>query len=122
MPFTYLASPYSHPDEKVRHARYLGVCELARELIQNNITPYSPIMHFHHFKPPANMSYDAKSWERVNFDMLASASWMIVCGISGWEESIGVKGEIDFCRRFNLPISIATFDPGTGTWTIKSFL
>lgn len=119
MPFTYVASPYSHPDPTIRQQRFVEVGYFCQELMNGGITPYSPILHWHEFARVANLATDAETWKRVNFDMLSSASWMIVCGMDGWEKSIGVQAEINFCHKHGLAMSIATHSSATDLWTLK---
>lgn len=43
----YLATPYSHPDPKVREARFQAVNAVAAQLMRDGHHVYSPISHAH---------------------------------------------------------------------------
>ena len=65
----YLASPYSHPDPKVREARWREACRTAAFLMKGGQFVFSPIAHRHpiaEFGLPGGWEF----WERFDREML----------------------------------------------------
>jgi hypothetical protein len=95
----YLASPYSHPDYAVRHARYE---EARRHVVSHSLSHtgptdeflFSPIVYGHQIAAEHNLRFDAKYWERFNVSLLRACTALHVLCLPGWEESNGVAAEI----------------------------
>ena len=101
----YLASPYSHPDERVRQARYELVVQHAAFMWNEGLVTFSPIAHSH---PIAQqMPPDSGSWEQwAEFDrtILGACSELWVLMLPGWRESVGVAAEVEYARSLGLPV------------------
>lgn len=98
MSFIYIASPYSHPDPRVRHDRYLQASYYMVQLLSQRHFPYSPIVANHHLAAEFNLKHTAVDWMAYNFAMLSSAKELHVLALEGWSESLGVVAEINFWR------------------------
>lgn len=104
MSYSYIASPYSHPDPKVRTLRYNMARQFAGELLLTGHFCYSPIVYCHNIAVEHSARLDFGFWESFNYAMLGAAKNLIVLRLPGWDESIGVKAEIDFAISHNKPI------------------
>jgi len=105
----YLASPYSHPDERIRHARYRMVCEKAAELMRKGFLVFSPIAHSHplvEFGVPGDWSY----WEYYDSEMIRRCDRLVVLMLDGWDSSTGIAAEIVIARDHGLQIDYLEFD------------
>lgn len=102
--FIYLASPYSHKDHVVMEERFRAVEAATAELLRNEQRVYSPIVHCHELAKRHRLPTTAKYWEAYNFAMLARAAKLYVLTIPGWDESIGVTGEMKFAHDLGLPV------------------
>ena len=100
----YLASPYSHPDPLVVKTRYLLVMQTCAALINAGRFVWSPIVHCHEMTQLHNMPSDAEFWKHYNFDFMRRADEIMVLKIPGWDQSKGVKMEIDFAQYNNIPL------------------
>lgn len=108
----YIASPYSHPDHNVTKQRVNKVAQLTAKLISLGLHAISPIVH--------NVGLIEKSsdalppgwnnWKKQDEALLSCCDFMIIYCIDGWEESIGIKEEINICTRKNIPYYRATDD------------
>lgn len=102
--FVYLASPYTHPDEKVRAGRYLAACAAAARLMREGRVVFSPIAHSHsvelYFDAPENGAF----WERQDRPFLELCSGMVVLRLQGWEQSKGVAHEIARAHERGIPV------------------
>lgn len=103
--FTYLASPYSHPDPAVREERYRLAVQAAAELSKAGRLVYSPIASWHHASCVHNLPGDFDYWERLDLCMIGKAEDVLVLQIDGWAQSIGIAKELDYSRSLGLPIA-----------------
>lgn len=104
MSFVYIASPYSDPERVIRYARYSLVSLCVANLFKQGVTAYSPIAHNHHIATRHDMPTDAAFWLRHNDEMLDAAAELWVCNLEGWEQSEGVRHEIEYAELVSLPI------------------
>lgn len=104
MSLAYLASPYSHSDEKVREQRFLSACAAASRLMREGKHVFSPIAHTH---PIAQfgLPLDWDFWGEYDRKFLAVCESMIVLTLDGWEKSKGVGAEMQIARDMNIPIT-----------------
>ena len=104
MSFVYLASPYTHNEPSMMEARYIQTRCAVAELLINKVSVYSPIVHCHSLAKRHNLPKDAEFWAWYNFSMLGRALEMWVLTFDGWEDSVGVQGEVDFADEHSIPI------------------
>lgn len=100
----YLASPYSHPDPAVVEARVAAVTRLTAQLTLACYTVFSPIVHSHPLTQFAALPCDWAYWQRHDEYFVRASSELWVALISGWQESVGVRAEIELARRYWLPV------------------
>ena len=102
--YIYLASPYSHPDPKVKEERYLKVLEETANFLRVGITVYSPIVHCHRLHFGYDLPGDWEFWGKHDFTMLAAAEFLYVLMLDGWKESVGVNAEVEEAGRLHIPV------------------
>lgn len=100
----YLASPYSHPDPLVREQRFRSVCEEAGRLTQEGILVYSPIAHNHPVSEFFELPGDWGFWKPICEAMLRRCDELWVLDIPGVSESKGVRHELQFAIRRQMPV------------------
>lgn len=103
-PLAYLACPYSHPDPAVRQARYEAVNRVAAKLMAEGMVIYSPISHTHSIALAGDLPKDWAFWEKFDRAYLECSNKIIVLMLDGWQESKGVKAEIEIARTLGLPV------------------
>lgn len=92
--FWYLASPYSRFPEGL-DAAHTHACAVAAILLERGVSVYSPIAHSHHIGRLVNAgSVNHDFWLRVCRPMADSAAGLLVLGLDGWRDSVGVTEEI----------------------------
>jgi len=110
--YWYVGSPYTrYPDGKAS-GFYIACVETAR-LLKAGVPVFSPIAHSHVVATAGNMSLgdDAAShaaWLKLDELMMAPARGLIVLRMNGWEESVGLKHEIEFFQARSKPIVMMT--------------
>ena len=107
----YLASPYSSPSHQIRVQRYNQVMEKASQMVKEGRIVYSPIIHFHEMAERHNLPTDYAFWKYLCEQMLFKADSLALYKMPGWEESVGMSGEIELARKINLPIEEIIYVP-----------
>lgn len=105
----YLASPYSHPDPRIREERYGHASYMAAMLMRDGRLVYSPIVHSHPLTRlglPTTWDY----WRTLDEAMLSRCQELLVLTLDGWENSEGVMAEIRLARKLGIPVRY------TGLW------
>ena len=107
----YLAGPYTHKREDVRHLRYLILSQISHFLLDEGTFVFSPITHGHAIEmSKGGKPIDYTRWIIHGLDMLSKCEIMYVAQIPGWEESKGVQMELDFARLNNMLIQKISYD------------
>lgn len=108
----YLASPYSHPDPKVRQRRFEEVCVKAAELMKEGFVVFCPIAHTHPLTEYTDIlaQKDHGFWLAQDFMFLKNCRLLFVYMIPGWKESYGVNAEIEFAIKHNIPVAYVNYD------------
>ncbi len=101
----YLASPYSHAEERVRVRRYLYTREFVYRQLAKGVPLVSPIVYCHQFARDFDAPTDAVSWLPLNVALLEVSSALWVLRLDGWDESTGVQMEIYAAERHGIPIT-----------------
>mgnify|MGYP000945932908 CR=1 FL=1 len=99
----YLACPYSHKDPRIQRKRLKQVNQTVHELLSQGIHVYSPLTH----NVPINdlgFNGDWLKWSSFDHEMLSRCDRLIVLKLPGWEDSKGVKAEIEKAKELNLCI------------------
>lgn len=106
----YLASPYNHEKASMRAVRYQAALEATAMLMRLGRIVYSPIVHNH----PIAISDDGlprewEYWKQFDEVILSRCDRLWILTLDGWQESVGVKGEIEIAHRLRLPIQLVQF-------------
>jgi len=104
-PLIYLASPYSHPDTRVRDGRFDAVCAAAARFMTEGHLIFSPIAHTHPIAMRGKLPTDWALWKKYDHAQLDAATELWVLQLPGWMDSKGVKGEIDYMDIANKPVN-----------------
>lgn len=109
----YLATPYTKYYLGI-DAAFTHAAELAAHLLKIGVRVYSPIAHTHPLALNGGLDpLDHSIWLPFDEAMMDAADCLIVAHMKGWDESFGVKHEIDFFRRDRKPV--VHLDPVTLT-------
>lgn len=104
MSFIYLASPYSKYKDGQEAANRL-VCKYAGDIIKAKLPVFCPISHSHAISVNTDLAaMDHSVWMPLDFAFTEAAFAMVVCMMDGWDESFGVRKEIEFMKAHNKPI------------------
>ena len=101
--FEYIASPYWHPEARVRRARAEAAMLMAMDLTGRGINALSPVVYSaviqerSDFRPPLG-------WYSFDLNFLAHARGMTILEIPGWKESRGVMIETAYAQGRGIPV------------------
>jgi hypothetical protein len=106
----FISSPYSHPDDEIRESNFKIVSKLAAELNSKGIVAVSPITYGHTLLNFKEMPTDWEFWKEFCLTFLEKSSEVIVYKMPGWENSRGMKEEIEFAKNLNIPIRYMEYE------------
>lgn len=101
----YLAVPYSHPNPEIRQQRFEAANAMAAILLEQENFVYSPISHSHPISLYMENSNDGNFWMENSLAFLVHCDELVVYCLPGWQESKGIKREIEFAEQREIPIS-----------------
>ena len=103
-PFTYLASPYTHPEPRVREHRFKAACLAAATLMRQGKRVFCPIAHTHPIAVRCELPRGWDYWKRYDEEMISRASKLVVVKMEGWLDSKGIAGEVRIADGLGLPV------------------
>jgi hypothetical protein len=110
MTFYYLATPYSKYPAGIEEAFKVACCAAA-DLIREGVRVYSPIAHTHPIAVHGKIDPYAHSiWLPADAPFMHAACGLIVLRAESWEQSYGIKVEIEEFQKAGKPIFY--MDPG----------
>jgi len=106
----YVGSPYSNSDDSIRIKNFEIVSRYTAKLIAAGHTVFSPISYGHTMLDFCDMPTDFNFWNNFCLAFLSKCDELIVLMIPGWEKSIGLTAEINYCNVNNIPITYISVD------------
>ena len=101
----YLASPYTHRDEKVMTFRYKEALKATARLINKGCLVFSPIVHCHPIAIAHTLPRDCEFWQAFDTSFLLHwAEAVNVLCLHNWKESTGIRAELLIAQEAKLPI------------------
>lgn len=102
----YIASPYSDTDRGVMYYRYRCVTRAIGALQDRYSYAFiGPITQSHHTAEFMTTGCTAfKSWAKRDLTYISHCDAIWVLLLDGWDKSIGVTKEIEFCKQHKIPI------------------
>jgi hypothetical protein len=116
MELVYISNPYTHKDASVMNLRAARVAQLTAKLqVQHKDTHtlLSVIVHGHEIantKDGEALPHTWDYWEKHDYNILKRCDEMWVMCMPGWDRSVGVNAEIDFCREHNISVKFYTVE------------
>jgi hypothetical protein len=100
----YIAVPFSSPDKEVMESRFRDVNLASHILFDKGIAVFSPISMCWPIAKQCGMPTDFGWWAWFNRLTLSRCDRLMVLRIPGWEESVGVQGEIKIAEELDIPV------------------
>ena len=111
----YLACPYTHVQQHVRQARFHAVNLAAARLMTEGHFVFSPISHSHPIVDICSLPTTWDQWIDFCTLNLRNCYCLLVLRLPGWENSIGVKSEVQIAKDLGLPVGYLDDDYGTNS-------
>ena len=109
----YLASPYSHPNSEVKRMRFRAACVATAALVAKGHFVFSPIAHTHPIKVISGLGGEWDVWKEYDENFIARSDKVMVLTIAGWDQSVGVKAEIEYAEDCMIEVEyISPFSVG----------
>ena len=102
--FVYLATAYSHIDERVRESRFIEVSKAAAKLMERGHIVYSPITHCHPMAVHGDLPTGWQFWRRIDETYMRHCKSLVVLPLAGWQESVGLRAERQMACELDIPI------------------
>lgn len=101
----YVAVPFWHENETIRNYRRRKAIEYSERLFYSGTLFYSPLLYSVHFKEKKAVE---NYWITHGLRMVDVCDEMRVLCLEGWENSSGLKGEIDRAEKRGIPVIYIT--------------
>lgn len=105
----YVSSPYTHSDSSVVENRMKCVTEYLAQLSAERKIAFSPLLMHYCFDCGVELPKDYDFWRNHCLTLLSKSDVMHVLLLPGWEDSNGVKDEMDFTLAHNIPFEFINF-------------
>jgi len=110
----YLAGPITPPKDKpelyLERIRAHARCAVHLQS-RGEVDIYSPASETHGFVELGGMSGTTwEDWRGKDLNQLSRCDEIYVMLLDGWKESLGVRGEVKYALKNNIPVSFVTVD------------
>jgi len=102
----YLASPFSHSDPMIRQYRYKKACRATARLIAAGIPVFSPLCNSVPAVELGGLEAEHSTFMAVDLPILQRCDEILVIGLDGWEQSLGVRAEVFEAMHLRKPITV----------------
>jgi hypothetical protein len=101
---TYLATPYTKYPAGIVQA-FRDACTVAARLVKGGVSVYSPIAHTHPIAIHGEIDpLDLSIWIPFDHAMLEVSDALVIAKMLTWEQSYGIKHEVEFFHKANKPV------------------
>ncbi len=117
--YIYLASPYTALredntyDDILMQERYTAVTECFQKLVAAGLIVYCPITMSHHIdclhRNLHGNRMPPEFWYEFDKPFIQHASQLFILKLPGWEESKGLKDEIETAKDRHIPVTYLEF-------------
>lgn len=110
MKLCYVASVYSqgNASKSLMQKRYEfvrdWVAKKFNDSTDDGMVLFSPIVHNHPLATVHDLPKTWDFWRKVDVTTLRRSDLLIVLKMPGWENSVGIQGEIDVAKNLSIPI------------------
>lgn len=106
----YLASPYTHEDPAIVDSRVEEVYRKVSDLMKLGYTVFSPIAHCHDMAKSCDLPTDWEFWNEYDKTIISRCDELWVLKLPGWQNSHGVKAEIQIAMELGKQIRYLYID------------
>jgi len=104
MELAYLAAPLSHPEIEVMQSRVEAINRATAHLFEKGVAVISLVGQCWPISQQCGLRTDFEWWRWYNKAVISRCGRVIILKLDGWQESIGVKGEVEIAEEFGIPV------------------
>jgi hypothetical protein len=103
--YWYICSPFTDPDPEVRRRRYEQALQATATLMLRDYCVFSPLSHSIPLTDPRfELPQYHEFWMKQDLAILEASVGVILLQLPGWEQSRGVRAEIEHAKKCGLPV------------------
>jgi hypothetical protein len=106
----FVAQPYFSPDEEIIANRVKIGAAYCGALLKQGFKCMSPVMFGSTILLHSELPIDFSFWDKLSFSYLAKCDVLHVLTINGWDKSRGVKAEMEYAKKNDMPIIYIDID------------
>lgn len=106
----YLAQPYTHKRSDVVQARFKIGEFMTWYYMKAGEPIFSPIVMCHKISRLYEMPTDFAFWMDYDYDIISNCDQVRVLKLPGWDQSVGVKAELEFAEKKGITVRYAEWD------------
>lgn len=110
MTLSYIASPYTSPQQGIVNFRVAETRRFAAWLWSQGYAPISPILHWHEAATAHSLPTDADTWIDWNRSLMRRCDAVHLLCLPNWRDSKGVAMELEWARVMGLPVTAWRLD------------
>jgi len=102
--FWYVGTPYSRWPEGLE-AAFQEAARVAAWLASRGVNVFCPITHSHPLAVYGKLdAKDHEFWLGLDYPLMAASMGMVAVKMDGWEDSLGMRDEIEYFEAADKPI------------------
>lgn len=100
----FVAGPYNTPDESVKEMRMNAIKDYCVAMFREGNSPISALLMGLVYATHAELPTDTDMWRTFSETLLKGCDELHVLMVDGWDQSSGVRSEIEAATKLNIPI------------------
>ena len=103
----FVSMPYSTTDEAVKRARVIMAKQFCNRIANEGYSPLCPVLvaeSMTEYNPKFGEDFSYDDWLNFSLTYLKGCDLMYILRLTGWEESVGVKAEIELANQLGIEI------------------
>ena len=100
----YLGLTYTDSDPLMENWRADISDRIAADLFVHGRIIFAPISAWHHIARKHDLPGTFERWSELDEEFIKISTKLLIITLPGWEDSVGVAGEIKLANKYNVPI------------------
>ena len=100
----YLGLQYTDSDPLMENWRADISDRIAADLFVHGKIIFAPVSTWHHTARKYDLPGTFEYWAELDEEFIKISKKLLIITLPGWEDSVGVTGEIELANKYNIPI------------------
>jgi len=110
----FVSSPYSTPNHVEKEERVSLTMAFVAKMLNNRIQVMSPVIYGHEIVLRHSLPNDWTFWKDFCITHLQVTHEIYALLLRGWQDSEGMKGELQYAKENNIPVRCFEYDYKSG--------